>query len=529
MDKVIQILSNEYHNCNSDAFFITNSFIKSFTINQIILSEKPSKFDNAIFVFPNISDQNYYNIFNQILGSKNNKIIFFGELNDELKTKFGIRNLNDIKFNKIEEANRFSHKESDEKLFYNSDIPYLNKFFNELQQRPLIRYDFAKEWNNHYYGHINDNDDLRSLTIKCEVNHENCVSFVKIGSHKIPLIANFNFGSNNLLWINRRLGLIDLPEWRIVEDFVANYSEKNLPCIPFINELKQKEKGLVTMRLDCDEDIDSAFNIFELYKKFNLPISLAITTKLITESSNSAVLPKLVLESGGTLLSHSHSHPNNWGGSKENIKYEVSHSKSLLKKTYGIDVNLAVSPFHHLDEIAVETLKENDFLGVVAGISSSHHKFLYFRGGGYSFKNKLIIHSQQCMLHGDCTNKDRPIAEYFKPIIMLSKLNFSFGFLDHPISKRYDYGWGNHQNQTLSHKKIIEFCLKNSINIVTQEELFNRLKAKSNLKLSLKVVGEKELIKLENTSKEEVSIHYKNKIYRCCDNLPNLIDIEEKV
>mgnify|MGYP003300525061 CR=1 FL=1 len=38
------------------------------------------------------------------------------------------------------------------------------------------------------------------------------------------------------------------------------------------------------MRLDCDEDIESARNIFEIYKNNDLPISLAITTNQIKEN-----------------------------------------------------------------------------------------------------------------------------------------------------------------------------------------------------------------------------------------------------
>ena len=36
--------------------------------------------------------------------------------------------------------------------------------------------------------------------------------------------------------------------------------------------------------------------------------------------------------------------------------------------------------------------------------------------------------------------KNRSIKEYFKSIKLLSNLNYSFGYLDHPISERYDYG-----------------------------------------------------------------------------------------
>ena len=46
------------------------------------------------------------------------------------------------------------------------------------------------------------------------------------------------------------------------------------------------------MRLDCDEDIESARKIFEIYRYHDLPISLAITTNQIKENKFISSLPK---------------------------------------------------------------------------------------------------------------------------------------------------------------------------------------------------------------------------------------------
>ena len=54
------------------------------------------------------------------------------------------------------------------------------------------------------------------------------------------------------------------------------------------------------MRLDCDEDIESARNIFEIYKNNDLPISLAITTNQIKANHFLSSLPKEVNDYGGT-------------------------------------------------------------------------------------------------------------------------------------------------------------------------------------------------------------------------------------
>ena len=77
------------------------------------------------------------------------------------------------------------------------------------------------------------------------------------------------------------------------------------------------------MRLDCDEDIDSAMKILELYKSNNIPFSLALTTKLLENKTNILILPKLVLENNGNLLSVTYS-SKDWGESPENIKKEIT-------------------------------------------------------------------------------------------------------------------------------------------------------------------------------------------------------------
>ena len=164
------------------------------------------------------------------------------------------------------------------------------------------------------------------------------------------------------------------------------------------------------MRLDCDEDIESARKIFEIYKYNDLPISLAITTNQIKENQFISSLPKEVNDYGGTILNHSHSHPKNWGGSKDKIKEELITSNNLIKKAFGIATEYAVSPFHHLTWEALEVLNDLNFKGVIAGISSSHHEFLIMKGGSINEKLDILVHSQQCMLHGDCLTKTRTVV-----------------------------------------------------------------------------------------------------------------------
>ena len=187
------------------------------------------------------------------------------------------------------------------------------------------------------------------------------------------------------------------------------------------------------MRLDCDEDIESARQIYNLYKQYDLPISLAITTNQIENKNNITTLPLEVYDYGGTILNHSHSHPINWGGTKDIIREEIKLSTNLIKQTFNLNTEYAVSPFHHLTIEAIEVLNEQNYKGVVAGICSSHHEFLIIKGGSISDKLNILLHSQQCMLHGDCLTSTRSIDDYLKNFYLFSKIGYSMGFLD-PVS-----------------------------------------------------------------------------------------------
>ena len=345
---------------------------------------------------------------------------------------------------------------------------------------------------------------------------------------KIPLIAEFFINKNIIIWVNRNLSLIDLPEWKIIEEFISNGYFNKYPCIPYVSEFSCTENGYITMRLDCDEDIESARQIYNLYKQYNLPISLAITTNQIVNKNKITTLPLEVYDYGGTILNHSHSHPINWGGTKDIIREEIKLSTNLIKKTFNINTEYAVSPFHHLTIEAIEVLNEQNYKGVVAGICSSHHEFLIIKGGSISDELNILLHSQQCMLHGDCLTSTRSIDDYLKNFYLFSKIGYSTGFLDHPISQRYDYGWNNNQRQINAHKKIIEYLLSENIKFVNQKEIFERLKSKDELKIEVieKINEQKVLIK--NASKFYLSISLGGKKYNCEPSKTTNIKIKKK-
>ena len=120
---------------------------------------------------------------------------------------------------------------------------------------------------------------MLNLSHYCSFDEKKYIAYVENkNSEKVPLIAEFQINNNLILWINRNLSVIDLPEWKIIEDFISCGYFSDFSCVPFLSEFSKNENGLITMRLDCDEDIESAKEVFEIYKENNLPISLAITT-----------------------------------------------------------------------------------------------------------------------------------------------------------------------------------------------------------------------------------------------------------
>lgn len=493
------------------------AFCRSFGKSQINFSNKCDQNDHSINVLLGCDSQLSNANFNYLIKGYRNKIILNGKLGKNIKIILDIcENKIDVLDKDLKPANHVKPCLSNSTVKYNKNISHLKKFISTLSQRPTSRYDFELEWNSHCYGDITAKNELLNLSHKCSLKEEDYLAYIQGANNcKTPLIAQFKINTNLVIWINRNLGLVDLPEWKIIENFIANAYFNEYPCIPYISEFAKTDEGLMTMRLDCDEDIESSRKIFELYKENNYPISLAITTNQL-EGREISPLPKEVKDNGGTILNHSHTHPINWGGNKSSIRNEIEISTKLIKDIYGVKTEYAISPFHHLTWEALNVLNEMDYKGVVSGISSSHHEFLYMRGGFINTNLDILLHSQQCMIHGDCITKTRSLADYLFAFDLFSKLGFSMGFLDHPISKRYDYGWGSPERQVKSHKKIINHLIKKQIKLVNQEEIFKRLEAKD--KLQIKQI-EKESIQclvIKNTSEYCLSVSYADKKF----NLP---------
>ena len=330
-----------------------------------------------------------------------------------------------------------------------------------MRQRSLVRFDFADEWNNLGYGRISLDGSPWSI---CQMAyHDGAALVAELVVEGLPdrmvYAASRDLPTASLLWFNREVGPVDSQEWRLVETFFSDYRPETLPCRPHLREIPIGYDAAVTMRLDCDEAIASARPLFELYRSRSIPFSLAITTG-ISEADHSLALLREVAAAGGSILSHSHSHPVAWGGSGSAALEEALRSKAWLEAALpGTAIPYAVSPFHQTPPFALASLWRAGYSGVIGGSIASEPQHLLGRAGVLPFFDRpLVSHCQQCMLHGDClADHGDPLAVY-KAAFCDARRGYSiFGYTDHPFSRRYSYGWESEAARTAIHASLLDF------------------------------------------------------------------------
>ncbi|MGB7088366.1 MAG: hypothetical protein WBD47_22615, partial [Phormidesmis sp.] len=263
---------------------------------------------------------------------------------------------------------------------------------------------------------------------------------------------------SSLLWFNRAVGPIDSLEWRIIETFCSEHRADSLGCIPYLSEIPVGYEGTVTMRLDCDQAIATARPLFELYQDLRVPLSLAIVTGLPPQAEDMAFLRE-VLACGGAVVSHSCTHPPNWGEDYSAAKQEAQQSKAWLEGNLpeAGPIHYAVSPFHQNPAYAVNALADAGYLGFVGGVIHNDPEYLFGRSGQVPLCDRpLISHSQQCMLHGDCYHRyGDSVAPYQESFAHHLKSGCLFGYLDHPFSSGYQYGWHSESERISAHAELI--------------------------------------------------------------------------
>ncbi|MEQ4512934.1 MAG: polysaccharide deacetylase [Dickeya sp.] len=404
-------------------------------------------------------DEGYGQALISWLASGRRKLILFGSLPECLCTHFNLRNT--VWPEKAELWSRSLPAESGYYSESKGNIKY-SELASQLGAnnwfRPLERFDFADEWNNLGYGAIRVDDSIWSIAAPLRASEGSEVAAISFEEQTFATyVALFNSHISSTFWVNRPVGFIDSFEWYLLEAFISEWRHLDmLPCLPVISEIPYGYDAAITMRLDCDEDIFSAQPLWNAYKNLGVPLSLALHTSNLPNPVHEDFL-KSFINDGGVLLSHTATHAPNWGGSYDAAYHEAIESRCKIESSTGIRVNYAVSPFHQSPPYALAALCDAGYSGCIGGIIRNDPEFLIARGGKLAnLPDGFIGHSQQTMLHGDCMLADGDPLKVFKQAFNQAlETRTLFGFLDHPFSSRYQYGWVDEQRRIDAHQALI--------------------------------------------------------------------------
>lgn len=325
-------------------------------------------------------------------------------------------------------------------------------------RRPFWRYDFADEWNNLGYGAITRDQSMWAVGPPTAVSPaEEIAAIVNTDEqHLGSYAALFDRDDHSILWMNRAAGPLDSFEWRIVETFISEYRHEDLLCVPVISEIPAGHDAAIVARLDCDEDIQSADALASVYDEMSVPLSLAILTKILPADGPPPLLRRVARKTGA-VQSHSVSHDAYWGGSYEAALIEARSSAEMIARNIGARPRYAVSPFHQTPDFALAALEAEGYAGCVGGSISGDPTFTLARGGPVVDREPDFVGAtMQCMLHGDCMlDGDDPLGVYKTAFDLAHETRSLFGYLDHPFSGRYQYGWPDEIRRADAHRSLI--------------------------------------------------------------------------
>lgn len=324
--------------------------------------------------------------------------------------------------------------------------------------RPFERFDFADEWNNLGFGAIRGDGSIWSVRDALEVPSDSRLASVYVdGARCFSYAALWDLESVSVLWFNRPVGPCDSFEWRTVENYLSGHRAGELPCQPVLTEIPWGFDAAVTSRLDCDEDVESARALWQTYRALDVPFSLAVHTTHLFDPRHHAILRELAAEPSAAILSHTATHAPNWGESYEAAFGEGRESARAIEAVTGKPVRYAVSPFHQSPRYALEALSDAGYAGCIGGIIRNDPEFLMARAGALAgMQDGFIGHSQQCMLHGDCMlAAGDPLSTFKEAFDLAFDTKTLFGYLDHPFSPRYQYGWLTEEQRVDAHEQLI--------------------------------------------------------------------------
>ncbi|KUJ00606.1 polysaccharide deacetylase family protein [Vibrio sp. MEBiC08052] len=487
---MIGLLTSDNAHVDS-AKYVESAIIRSVTRSQYIrISTAPSPSllnDNIsilVMISPTVEQLDW------ALGLLNiDKIIILGYLPDSISNYLLLeyRGWPKAGWDKAPVAKPYHSSESDGYIRYNH---LAHEDFDLVKDRPFERFDFMDEWNNLGYGAITADKTIWSICQPVLLSDEYSLATVTSGDEKIATYAALcEINNKSVLWFNREVGPIDSYEWHFVEEFITSYKSESSSCLPILTEIPQGYDSAVTMRLDCDEDVESSRFLWNVYQEENVPFSLAIHTKNLENSKNFSIISELD-DFGGAILSHTATHAPNWGGSYESAVIEAKESAEKIATITGKTVDYIVSPFHHTPIYALKALSDMGYLGCIGGIIKNDPEFLSYKGGNLAdLPNDFIGHSQQVMLHGDCLLRDTDdILKVYKESFDLSyHTQTLFGYLDHPFSERYQYGWETEEQRAKCHRELLNYIRSNTKNVcfLNEIEAMNFIYDRSNISMIL--------------------------------------------
>ena len=330
-----------------------------------------------------------------------------------------------------------------------------------IRARPLARFDFEAEWNNLGFGPIRADGSPWAIGPKVDAAGAVPLAALVVNGSPRGVYASFmTVGSGAALWFNRSVGPVDSLEWRVIEQFVSDFNCRNLVCLPCLRDVPVGFDAAATMRLDCDEAVASGRPVFDYYRQRGLPISLAVCiAPAITDEPADVALMEQVCAAGGSVLPHSMRHLPQWGGDEATARMEIRASREWIERSVAgaSPVRFVVSPFHQNPTFAVQAMRDEGIEGFVGGIACNDPEYLLGRAGVVPFVDGVVTHSEQSMLHGDIDRRQGGSVDVFKQSFdQHVRAGSIYGYLDHPISPRYDYGWGSEERRIAAHGALLD-------------------------------------------------------------------------
>lgn len=480
---------------------IHNGFLRSFGLFTCV------KEDCFCFISPNEQD---FPSFQRALASSS-KIIVLGALPASFAEVLGLQ-MTDTAFcqekAKAVVDSDVSHNASAYHVHYGehallSRVPY--------QQRYFERFDFTNEWNNLGYGRISVANDIWSLSQSLMANGAKVLAEVRDEDGFVSVFASVtDFEQSSVLYINRAVGLVDGLDWGLVEHFFADHRSDALPVLPLISDLPAGCSAVASSRLDCDQSIINSRPLVDLYKRYDIDISLAISTGIPIADEDISFMKSFAAQ-GGSLVSHTVTHHYGWGRDYQHAFEEAKQSKDWLEANLDMMIHYAVSPFHSNPPYAVQALKDAGYKGFISGIIHNDPEYLCAVSGQVPLvEGDMVMHAQQSMMHGDCFhrygNSVEPYQQAFDAHVKAGKM---FGYLDHPFGG-YDYGWHSEEERLDAHERLIQH-INQQLNVrwMTLDEILTFVSHKNQVRMSIDMQG-----KLSIEHKDpSVQVYYRGEWY----------------